>query len=55
MLFGSPGRKSEDGTNQGAAAPNRDLCNVREIVLNVKEDLLANKLAVLKGAITNGE
>lgn len=48
MLFGSQGRKSEGGTNQGAGAPNRDLCNVRG-VLNVKEDLLTNKFTVLKG------
>jgi hypothetical protein len=55
MLFGSPGQKSEDGTNLGAAALNRDLCDVRDIVLKVKEGLLTNKLAGLKGAITNGE
>jgi hypothetical protein len=27
MLFGSPSRKNEDGTNQGGVAPNRDLRN----------------------------
>jgi hypothetical protein len=28
MLFGSPSRKNEDGTNQGGGAPNRGLRNV---------------------------
>ena len=28
MLFGSPSRKNQDGTNQGGGAPNRGLINV---------------------------
>jgi hypothetical protein len=28
MLFGSPSRKNEDGTDQGGGAPNRGLRNV---------------------------
>jgi hypothetical protein len=47
MLSGSSGRKSEDGTNWGAEAPNRDLCDVRD-VSNVTEDSLTDKFAVLK-------
>jgi hypothetical protein len=47
MLSWSSGRRSEDGTNWGAGAPDRDLCNVRD-VSNVTEDSLTDKLAVLK-------
>lgn len=51
MLFGSPSRKNEDGTNQGEGEPSRGLRNAesRKQMLDVIEMSLTDELAILKG------